>query len=131
MKRTFRIVSVGAVMTLLLAACRWNPQINSGRSGSTNPALAQSTPAGETPSALDQSTGQIDQSLNDLQNTLQALDGEFNLIDTGQVDQALNELGTDLQATEVATPSASSSDGDAVNQELDSPQQTMTAQPTP
>jgi hypothetical protein len=67
-----------------------------------------------------------DQSLNDLQGTLQSEDANGNSVDTTQIDQSLNDLQNSLQGTDVPTPTP-----DTLDQDLNSLQQTLQAQSTP
>ena len=67
-----------------------------------------------------------DQSLNNLQSTLQSEDANGNLVDTTQIDQSLNDLQNSLQGTDVPTPTP-----DTLDQDLNSLQQTLQAQSTP
>jgi hypothetical protein len=108
-----------------LAGCRLTDrQTNSNPSGgSQNPQPVQQ--AAPTAAALDQSAGQVDQSLNDLGATLQAIDTGDSL-DTTQLDQSLSDLQNSLQATDVPVPTP-----DTLDQDLNSLQQALQAEQNP
>ncbi|MGA2489308.1 MAG: hypothetical protein ABSF99_03845 [Anaerolineales bacterium] len=115
-------------LSLLLMSCQvnTNPQTNSKPAGS--PGKTQSVPqATSTSAALDQSAvNQAEQSLNDLQNTLQSIDTNVNSVNITQIDQSLNDLQNSLAATDVPIPTP-----DTLDQDLNSLQQTLQAQPMP
>jgi len=136
MKKAFLTVVVSLTVSLSMTACRWYPRLNPGLQ-TENPASGaapsgaptQSAPSGLAPKGLplDQSAGQADQALGDLQATLQSMNTDLNPLDAGPVDQSLNDLQGTLQVTPVPTVTVDTS----LDQSLDSLQQTLQAQPTP
>ena len=116
---------------LVLMGCQMisNPRTNpnpAGASGSTQPAPESTT--GVT--VQDQSAaGQVNQSLNDLQSTLQSDGANVNPVDTSGIDQSLNDLQNSLQGTDVPTPAVAPAD--TLDQDLNNLQQTLQAQPAP
>jgi hypothetical protein len=94
--------------------------------------LGQSSPATAVP---DQSSAaQAEQTLNDLQNTLQSTDTnqstgtDVNSTDTTEIYQSLNSLQDSLTATDVPNQATSST---TLDQDLSSLQQALQAQTTP
>jgi hypothetical protein len=124
MKKAFSLGLVLLVASLSLAACRLNRTgtgLQPDAPGSTNnpqPAL----PAGSG-APLDQA----DQSLNDLQATLQAMDTDLNAVDPGPVIQSLDDLQGALQVTPVPTATPDTS----LDQTLDSLLQSVLSEPAP
>jgi len=131
MKRKLLFGAVGLGLALVLISCRFtgNPPTNPTpvSASANNQPTAQVTPAIAT---LDQSAaGQTDQSLNDLESTLQAEDNGPDAIDSAQLDQTLNDLENSLQGTDV--PTLAPTPSDTLDQDLDNLQQTLQALPTP
>jgi predicted small secreted protein len=127
MKKTLSLGVVLLLASLSLAGCRLNrtntglqPAVSSG--AQTNP---QVPTMGGSP--LDQSVGQADHSLNDLQAMLQSMDTNLESLDPGPVDQSLTDLQGALQVTSVPTPTADNS----LDQSLDSLLQSVQSEPTP
>jgi hypothetical protein len=141
MKKNLLYAAAILGLGFLLMGCQStsNPRTNpnpAGTSGNTQPAIEsttgttfqdQSTPGA---AALDQSTaGQVNQSLNDLQSTLQSDGVNVNPVDTSGIDQSLNDLQNSLQGTDVPTPAPAPAD--ALDQDLNNLQQTLQSQPAP
>jgi len=126
MKRKLLYAAVGLGLALALMSCRFtgNPPVNPtpASASGNNPPAAQVTPAIATPD-------QTDQSLNDLESTLQAEDNGSGAIDSSQLDQTLNDLENSLQGTDV--PTLAPTPSDTLDQDLDNLQQTLQALPTP
>jgi hypothetical protein len=126
MKRKWMLSAFIGSMVLALVACR----LTSG--GSLGPQLLQPTSPVSTvpPTANDLSgpAGQADQSLNNLESTLQAQGSGGSSLDTGPVDQSLNDLESTLasQGSE-----ANSVDTSQTDQSLNDLIQALQAEPTP
>ncbi|HVM70246.1 MAG TPA: hypothetical protein VMT91_00700 [Anaerolineales bacterium] len=95
-------------------------------SGNNQPAF-QSTPAAGMANQSD--AGQTEQSIDDLQSTLQFEGTSVNSVDTSQIDQILNDMENSLQSTDAPTPTPDQSD--SIDQELNNLQQTLQAQAAP
>ncbi len=129
MERKFIFGAAMLGLALSLAACRLSPNWNSndgnqGQPGSNEPSAvtqpaANGSPSGGQatipPAALDQPAGGADQSLNDLQATLQAIGSDTN----------------DLQGTLQSLETASSPSGNDLDQSLNELLQGVQSEPTP
>jgi|GEM_PF-6331933 len=143
MKRMPILISVLFVVVLLLAACRLTTGGNLGQQllqptspVSTVPPVQPTSPANSlqqggsaaAQATLGQPEDQIDQSLNDLESTLQSQDPSVNSLDTSQTDQSLNDLESTLQSENTG---ANSLDTSQTDQSLNDLQQALQAEPTP
>jgi hypothetical protein len=131
MKKNLLYAAAILAVGLLLVGCQMisNPRSNPNPGGT--PGISQPAPGSTTLATVqDQSAaGQVDQSLNDLQSTLQADGANVNPVDTSGIDQSLNDLQNSLQGTDVPTPGPVPAD--TLDQDLNNLQKTLQAQPAP
>ena len=123
MKKNLLLAAVILGLAFLLIGCQpvSNPRTYpnpAGAPGNTQP-VTQSTPTAAT----------AGQTVNNPPSTLQPDGTSTSSVDTTQIDQELNDLQNSLQATDVPTPAPDSAD--TLDQDLNNLQQTLQAQPTP
>ncbi len=127
MNRKLSFVAVILGASFLVTGCQLGSRLNAhkqpGDTGATEPAPVQTTGTGSAPDTS------ADQELDELQSTLQALNTGIDSIDPSQVDQSLNDLLATLQSPANGAPTVAP--GDGLDQELNSLQQTLEAEPTP